>query len=199
MSTNTTDSDSDIEQSEDLNTHQHENSDINIKKITLKNGLGSMQKRKQEAILRTARYKVHNNPEKYYYSKLLLYYPWTNEEEVLTGFNSYQESYLAKQHIIHPNAQHFNDDCQLFDLSPEDVENEIPQSVWDLTAPSIAQDDANTSNEGYNTIQKLTEEQVNDTDRALDANNQDKQYHQLAKLYKKAARHDNMTFHEYCA
>ena len=89
--------------------------------------------------------------------------------------------------------------CQLFDLSPEDVENEIPQSVWDLTAPSIAQDDANTSNEGYNTIQKLTEEQVNDTDRALDANNQDKQYHQLAKLYEKAARHDNMTFHEYCA
>ena len=42
-----------------------------------------------------------------------------------TGFNSYQESYVAKQHIIHPNAQHFND-CQLFDLSPEDVENEIP-------------------------------------------------------------------------
>ena len=60
-----------------------------------------------------------------------------------------------------------------------------------MTAPSIAQDDANTSNEGYNTIQKLTKEQVNDTDRALDANNQDKQYHQLAKLYEKAARHDN--------
>ena len=138
-----------------------------------------MQKRKQEVILRTARYKVHNNPEKYYYSKFLLYYPWTNEEEVLTRFNSYQESYLAKQHIIHPNAQHINDDCQLFDLSPEDVENEnveneIPQSVWDLTAPSIAQDDANMSNQGYNTIQKLTEEQVSNTDRALDANNQDK-------------------------
>ena len=47
MSTNTTDSDSDIEQSEDLNTHQHENSNINIKKIRLKNGLGSMQKKKK--------------------------------------------------------------------------------------------------------------------------------------------------------
>ena len=129
-----------------------------------------MRKRKQEAVLRTARYKVHNNAEKYYHSKLLLYYPWTNEEELLTGFNSYQESYVAKKHIIQPNAQHFNDDCQLFDLSLEDVENEIPQSVWDLTAPSIAQDDANTSNEGYSTIQKLTEEQVNDTDILFFAN-----------------------------
>ena len=199
MSMNTTDFDSDIEQSENLNTGQHKHSDINIQKITLRDGLGSMRKRKQESVLRTARYKVHNNPEKYYHSKLLLYYPWTNEHELLTGFNSYQESYVAKQHIIHPNAQHFNDDCQLFDLSPEDIENEIPQSIWDLTAPSIAQDDANTTNEGYNTIQKLTEEQVNDTDRALDANSQDKQHHQLAQLYEKAARHHDMTFHEYCA
>ena len=68
-----------------------------------------------------------------------------------------------------------------------------------MTTPSIAQDDANMSNEGYNTIQKLTEEQVNDTDKGLDANNQDKQHHQLAKLYEKAARHHDMTFHEYCA
>ena len=105
ISTNTIDSDSDIEESGELNTGQHEHSDLNIQKITLKNGLGSMRKRKQEAVLRTARYKVHNNPEKYYHSKLLLYYPWNNEEELLTGFNSYQESYVAKQHIIHPNAQ----------------------------------------------------------------------------------------------
>ena len=66
QSTNTTDSDSDIEQSQDLNTGQHEHSEINIQKITLQNGLGSMRRRKQEAVLRTARDKVHNNPEKYY-------------------------------------------------------------------------------------------------------------------------------------
>ena len=100
MSTDTADLDSDIEQSKDLNTHQHQNSDINIKKIRLKNGLGSMQKRKQEAILRTARYKVHNNPEKYYYSKLLLYYPWTNEEEVL------MDSTLIKNPILQNNISY---------------------------------------------------------------------------------------------
>ena len=117
----------------------------------------------------------------------MLYYPWTNEEEILTGFTSYQDSYIVKQHIIHHNAQHFNDDCELFDLSPEDVENEIPQSIWDLTAPCIAEDDANTTNQGYNIIQKLTEEGLNDTDKVLDAKKPENQHHELAKLYEKAA------------
>ena len=43
--------------------------------ITLKQKLGYMRKRKQEAILRTRRYKISTEPEKYYHSKLLLYYP----------------------------------------------------------------------------------------------------------------------------
>ena len=38
MSMNTTDFDSDIEQSENLNTGQHKHSDINIQKITLRDG-----------------------------------------------------------------------------------------------------------------------------------------------------------------
>ena len=84
---------------------------------------------------------MYSEPEKYYHSKLLLYYPWTNEEQLISGFNSYHDSYVAKQNTVHANAEHFNDDCELFDLVPEDLENNIPQSVWDLAAPSIAQDD----------------------------------------------------------
>ena len=80
------------------------------------------------------------------------YYPWTNEEQLINGFNSYHESYVAKQDSIHANAEHFNDDCELFDLVPEDLENNIPQSVWDLAAPSIAQDDDTTRSHGYDTI-----------------------------------------------
>ena len=45
-------------------------------KITLKDGLGYMQKRKQEAILGVMRYKLQTEPEKYYHSKLILFYPW---------------------------------------------------------------------------------------------------------------------------
>ena len=44
-------------------------------KIRLKHGLGYMQKRKQEAILHVMRYKLQTEPEKYYHSKLILFYP----------------------------------------------------------------------------------------------------------------------------
>ena len=44
-------------------------------KITLKDGLGYMHKRKQEAILHVRRYKLHTEPQKYYHSKLILFYP----------------------------------------------------------------------------------------------------------------------------
>ena len=74
----------------------------------------------------------------------MLYYPWTNQEQLISGFNSYHDSYVPKQDTVHDNAEHFNDDCELFYLVPEDVENNIPQSVWDLAAPTIAQDDDTT-------------------------------------------------------
>ena len=48
-STNATDSDNEIEPSEDLNTGEHKHSEINIQKITLQNGLGSMRKRSQDS------------------------------------------------------------------------------------------------------------------------------------------------------
>ena len=44
-------------------------------KITLKDGLGYMHKRKQEAILCVRSYKPQTEPEKYYHSKLILFYP----------------------------------------------------------------------------------------------------------------------------
>ena len=67
------------------------NQDYYMENIKLNNGLGTMRKRKREVILRTRRYKVHSKPEKYYYSKLLLYYPWYNEE-LINGFDTYQNS-----------------------------------------------------------------------------------------------------------
>ena len=41
-------------------------------------------------------------------------------------------------------ANKFNEDCELFDVSVDDIENDTMQSAWDLVAPSIAQDDAIT-------------------------------------------------------
>ena len=39
------------------------------------------------------------------------------------------------------NAKRFNEDCVAFDLDLQDLENNIPQSVWEMVAANIAQDD----------------------------------------------------------
>ena len=83
--------------------------------MKLKKGLGVIRKRKQEAILSTRRYKIHAEPEKYYHSKLLLYYPWNHEDDIM--------SYMSKQDIIHHNAKKINEDCVVFDLDLQDLEN----------------------------------------------------------------------------
>ena len=87
-----------------------------VTRIKLQKGLGIIRKRKQEAVLCTRRYNIHTEPEKYYHSKLLLCYPWNNEDDIISPFTTYHESYISKQDIIHQNAKRFNEDCVAFDL-----------------------------------------------------------------------------------
>ena len=122
-------------------------------KIKLQKGLGIIRKRKQQAILHTRRYKAHTEPEKYYHAKHLLYYPWNQEDGIISTYQSYQDSYSSKQHIIHQNAQKFNEDCVAFDIDIQDLEHNIPQSAWEMVAPNIAHDDSTTNATGFSTIQ----------------------------------------------
>ena len=109
------------EETEDVNTQEDMYNTKNpetLTKIKLQKGLGIIRKRKQQAILHTRRYKVHTEPEKYYHAKLLLYYPWNKEDYIISTYQSYQDSYISKQHIIHQNAQKFNEDCVAFENRP---------------------------------------------------------------------------------
>ena len=95
---------------------QNMENDNSLTTIKLRKGLGVIRRRKQEAILHTRRYKIHVEPEKYYHSKLLLYYQWNNAYDIISGFTTYHKAYISKQDIIHKNAQRFNEDCVVFDL-----------------------------------------------------------------------------------
>ena len=83
---------------------QNTKKDNSLTMMKLQKGLSVIRKRKQEAILHTRRYKIHTEPEKYYHAKLLLYYPWHNEDDIISQFRTYHESYINKQDIIHQNA-----------------------------------------------------------------------------------------------
>ena len=132
---------------------QNTENDNSLTRIKLQKGLGVIRKRKQEAILHTRRYKIHTEPEKYYHAKVLLYYPWNNEDDIISLFTTYHESYISKQDIIHQNADRFKEDCVAFDIDLQDLENNIPQSATEMVAPNIGQDDTITHLQGFSTLQ----------------------------------------------
>ena len=96
------DTDGVSDEEEEMQKTENANS---VTMIKLQKGLGVMRKRKQEAILCTRRYKIHAESEKYYCAKLLLYYPWKNEDDIISPFTTYHESYISKKDIIHQNAK----------------------------------------------------------------------------------------------
>ena len=135
------------EETDHVNDEEMQNTenDNSLTKIKLKKGLGVIRQRKKEAALCTRRYKIHADPEKYYHSKLLLYYLWNNEDDIISAFTTYHESYISKRDIIHKNAKRFNEDYVEFDLYLQDFQNNILQSVWEVATPNIVQDDRTTN------------------------------------------------------
>ena len=187
-------------ETENVNTEeemQNTENDHSLTKIKLQKGLGVIRKRKQEAILHKRRYKIHEEPEKYYHSKLLLYYPWNHEDDITSTYRSYHESYMSKQDILQQNAQIFNEDCVTFDVDLQDLENNIPQSAWEIVALNIAQDDRTTNVQGFYTLQNKEQEKEDTTD-AVNHDNTRNTTDTLCILYAKAAKRQQMNFHDYC-
>ena len=110
------------------------------------------------------------------------------------------ESYIEKQDVIHKNAQSFNKDCERFDSALEAFENDvIPQSAWDSIVPSIAEEDALTHTQGFDTIQVITEDERHDTIVKRHATNVQLEIYPLSKLYAKVAHKHMITFQDYCS
>ena len=180
------------DEEEEMKSTENDNS---LTKIILQKGLGVIRKRKQEATLCTRRYKIHAEQEKYYHAKLLLYYSWNNEVDIISPFTTYHESYISKQDIIHQNAKRFDEDCVAFDLDLQGLENNIPQSAWEMVASNIGQDDTITHLQGFSTLQN--EQKKEDTiDAVCDDNTRNKR-DILPMLYAKAAKSQDMNFQDY--
>ena len=155
------------EETEDVNVEeeiQNAENDNSVTKMKLQKRLGVIRNRKQEEVLCTRRYKIHAEPEKYYHSKLLLYYPWNHEDDITSTYTTYHDSYMSKQDIIHQNGKKFNEDCVAFDMDLQELENNIPQSAWEMVAQNIAQDDRTTNVKGFYTLQNEQQEKEDTID-----------------------------------
>ena len=72
----------------------HVESDTTTTKITMTDGFGKMNKRKQQAVIRFRKYNKDTDPSNWYRAKLMLYYPWFDEQaDLLGGYPSYEAHY----------------------------------------------------------------------------------------------------------
>ena len=92
----------------------------------------------------------------------------------------------------------FNEDCVAFDLDLHDLENNIPQTAWEMVVPNIVQDDRTTHVQGFYTL-KDEKQEKEDTIDTLCHDNTTHKRDTLSMLYAKAAKRQNMNFQDYCS
>ena len=112
---------------------QSENDGTNSS-ITLTNNFGTMKKCKREAVIRFRKYNNDSEPSNWYRGKLMLYFPWYNEQtHLLGGYVTYQEHYEHVKHIVNDNESKYTE-SDIDDIEIDDNLN--PEHTWNQLAPS---------------------------------------------------------------
>ncbi len=114
-------------------------------KITLQKDMGTMHKRRHEAVIRFYKDKEHG--EVFYRNLLMLYYPWRNEDRDLRSDQlSFQESYNVVQDTA--NRKKYTKNADAVDQAMQHFEqNGPPEHVWDRIAPGVELEQANQADE----------------------------------------------------
>ena len=130
-------------------------------KIKLTDGYGQMHQRRREAIIRFMRYNKEKNPTNWFRSKLMLYFPWYNEEiDLLGGHSTYELHYRIVHAIVLTNEQKYTlsniEDIELDEDGP-------PQHVWDQLAPGTEANRLEQEAEGPESLTEMSEQDVRDS------------------------------------
>ena len=117
--------------------------------INLKDGLGKMQKRSREAIIRFPKHNMEKDSEKYYRAKLMLYSPWRQENNIMGESASYFDQYRNCLEDITENAQHYTQNGPSFEEAMQDL-NEFgpPVHAFANVAPGVEQQNIEDEQEG---------------------------------------------------
>ena len=75
-------------------------------------------------------YQQNTEPEIYYHSRLILYLPWHNEDELIGSYASYKEHYLDISDIVEHSAHaFFLHSKEIYAALNNIVENGPPETV----------------------------------------------------------------------
>ena len=115
-------------------------------KITLKNGI-IIRQRKSQKVIRYVRYNRKTDSENFYRERLLLFYPWRNEQSDLKGTNeTYESMYNSVRRIVESKAKQYEHNVEKLDKAIEEAENDCHQ--YDEIAPGTQQVELEDVEEG---------------------------------------------------
>ena len=91
--------------------------------------LGLMIKRTSPQIVRSHTPSRKTQPDRYFYSKICLYFPWTDESQILGSYPSLEASFVAKSDVIKSNMHQFEHiDEETLDSMIQEVMEDIVNS-----------------------------------------------------------------------
>ena len=137
------------ENESEIEMMQNNDSTAHADRITLKNGLGTMRKRKRNAIIRWHNFNIENESEKHYRSRLMLFVAWRDEDELKANYITYQDKYhdLIDQ-IKHIEERFIHQEHDINDAFQHLQEVGPPQAAWDDIAPGIQEAEEIAQEEG---------------------------------------------------
>ena len=133
--------------------------------ITLTDRFGKMNKRKQQAVIRFRKYNKETDPSNWYRAKLMLYYPWFDEQADLLGqYATYEEHYRHVKTIVHTNESKYTkadiDDIQVDEDGP-------PEHLWNSIAPSTEESRMQSMAEGSEQLTEVSQQDLRDNESIL--------------------------------
>ncbi len=88
--------------------------------LKMKNGRGWIKKRTKKKIIRFRNFKLHQDPENYYREQLMLFLPWSNEEEDLIYINHEETFELNKDLIRQKRSEYVHHEAGEFEKALEE-------------------------------------------------------------------------------
>ncbi|CAF1473985.1 unnamed protein product [Adineta steineri] len=127
-----TDNASITENSDDEDVTENEN-DEKATAFRMKNGKGWIKKRTKKKIIRYRYFKLHQDPENYYREQLMLFLPWSNEEEEdLLSINHEETFELHKDLIQQKRSEYVHREASEFEKAFEEhMERENESDIDD--------------------------------------------------------------------
>ena len=140
-------------------------SDTTSTQITLTDSFGKMSKRKQQAVIRFRKYNKDTDSSNWYRAKLMLYYPWFDEQaNLLGGYPSYEAHYRHVCDTVHSNESKYTKE----DIDEIDVdENGPPEHLWNSIAPSTEEHRLQSMAEGSEQLTEVSQQDLQDNQNIL--------------------------------